>query len=145
MLIQQLGYQLYAEFRPEVSGWGQRGHLHLGRVLDLRKKAKTEEGGLTEGGGSGETPNRSVAGDAGDEQTVAAPGDAGSAERVIPDTGGGTGREETETASNQPADVPCGSVKEEGEEGTRGQDSKPTLAGAEQNAESVHAPVKIEE
>ncbi|KAK9897322.1 hypothetical protein P389DRAFT_183270 [Cystobasidium minutum MCA 4210] len=37
--LNKLGFNLYAEFRPEVHGWGERGHLNLGKVLDLRRQA----------------------------------------------------------------------------------------------------------
>ena len=33
----QIGYQLYAEFRPEVTGWGEKAHLSLAKILDLRR------------------------------------------------------------------------------------------------------------
>jgi hypothetical protein len=39
----QIGYQLYAEFRPEVKGWGEKGRLELSSILDLRHKPKAEE------------------------------------------------------------------------------------------------------
>ena len=46
-----MGYQLYAEFRPEVKGWGEKGKLELAKVLGLRKghgdeaQIKAENGG----------------------------------------------------------------------------------------------------
>lgn len=39
----QIGYQLYAEFRPEVKGWGEKGRLELSSILNLRHKPKAEE------------------------------------------------------------------------------------------------------
>ena len=33
----KIGYQLYAEFRPEVTGWGEKAHLSLAKILDLRR------------------------------------------------------------------------------------------------------------
>lgn len=32
-------YRLYCDFRPEVTGWGAKGHVDLGSILNLRKKS----------------------------------------------------------------------------------------------------------
>lgn len=38
MLNVQIGYQLYAEFRPEVRNWGEKAQLRLASILDLRRQ-----------------------------------------------------------------------------------------------------------
>lgn len=40
--MSKIGYQFYIEFRPEVKGWGEKGTLDLGKVLELRRQPKTE-------------------------------------------------------------------------------------------------------
>jgi len=35
------GFALYAEFRPDVDGWGKRGEVRCERILSLRKKDKS--------------------------------------------------------------------------------------------------------
>ncbi|KAL1694511.1 hypothetical protein GGG16DRAFT_47064 [Schizophyllum commune] len=37
------GYGLYADFRPEVEGWGQRSEVSCDRILSLRKKGHDTE------------------------------------------------------------------------------------------------------
>ena len=37
------GYGLYADFRPEVEGWGQRSEVSCDRILALRKKGHDTE------------------------------------------------------------------------------------------------------
>ncbi|SRR6266702_2147172 len=39
--LNRVGFSLYADFRPEVTGWGERGELRCEALLELRKK-KTE-------------------------------------------------------------------------------------------------------
>lgn len=36
--LNKVGWELYADFRPEVDGWGKRGHVSCDRILGLRKK-----------------------------------------------------------------------------------------------------------
>jgi hypothetical protein len=40
--LNKKGFSLYAEFRPEVNGWGKKGTLHLKNILQLRKKQPAE-------------------------------------------------------------------------------------------------------
>jgi hypothetical protein len=35
------GFALYAEFRPDVDGWGKRGEVRCKRILSLRKKDRS--------------------------------------------------------------------------------------------------------
>ena len=45
--LNRVGFALYADFRPEVSGWGKRGELRCETLLGLRKKgAKGEVSGV---------------------------------------------------------------------------------------------------
>ena len=37
--LNEKGYGLYAEFRPDVEGWGGRGELRCDKILVLRRKA----------------------------------------------------------------------------------------------------------
>jgi len=41
MELNRVGFALYADFRPEVTRWGERGELRCEALLALRKK-KTE-------------------------------------------------------------------------------------------------------
>ncbi|KAF9055396.1 hypothetical protein BDZ89DRAFT_1055989 [Hymenopellis radicata] len=41
--LNQKGWELYAEFRPVVSGWGERAEVKCDSILDLRKKGETRE------------------------------------------------------------------------------------------------------
>jgi hypothetical protein len=46
--LNRVGFGLYADFRPEVSGWGKRGELRCETLLGLRKGPKGEpEPGLS--------------------------------------------------------------------------------------------------
>ena len=36
--VNRVGFALYADFRPEVSGWGKRGRLRCETLLGLREK-----------------------------------------------------------------------------------------------------------
>ncbi|KAH9035265.1 hypothetical protein EDB84DRAFT_1588145 [Lactarius hengduanensis] len=47
MELNRVGFALYADFRPEVTGWGKRGELRCEVILALRK-TKTEGPGVTE-------------------------------------------------------------------------------------------------
>ena len=40
--LNRVGFALYADFRPDVSGWGKRGELKCETLLGLRKGAKGE-------------------------------------------------------------------------------------------------------
>jgi hypothetical protein len=40
--LNRVGFGLYADFRPEVSGWGKRGELRCETLLGLRKGPKGE-------------------------------------------------------------------------------------------------------
>lgn len=40
--LNELGYSLYADFRPAVDGWGKRGELRCGRILSLRETGAPE-------------------------------------------------------------------------------------------------------
>lgn len=46
--LNEKGFSLYCEFRPEVGGWGQRAEVKCQTILDLRKAegniSKEEEG-----------------------------------------------------------------------------------------------------
>jgi hypothetical protein len=37
--LNEKGFGLYAEFRPDVEGWGGRGELRCDKILALRRKA----------------------------------------------------------------------------------------------------------
>lgn len=39
--MNRVGWELYADFRPEVDGWGKRGQVTCDRILDLRKKKRS--------------------------------------------------------------------------------------------------------
>lgn len=38
--LNKVGWELYADFRPEVDGWGKRGQVSCDRILELRKKKR---------------------------------------------------------------------------------------------------------
>jgi hypothetical protein len=40
--LNRVGFALYADFRPEVSGWGKRGELRCETLLGLRKRGPKE-------------------------------------------------------------------------------------------------------
>ncbi len=44
--LNRVGYSLYADFRPDVSGWGKRGELRCETLLGLRMKGPKGEPGL---------------------------------------------------------------------------------------------------
>ncbi|KAF7964588.1 hypothetical protein HWV62_5383, partial [Athelia sp. TMB] len=46
--LNEKGFELYAEFRPRVEGWGGRGEVRCDKVLALRKKHKTSVGNVKE-------------------------------------------------------------------------------------------------
>ncbi|KAI0268245.1 hypothetical protein BC834DRAFT_868576 [Gloeopeniophorella convolvens] len=48
--LNRAGYALYADFRPEVDGWGKRGELRCAALLALRK---SDSGSAARGGGGG--------------------------------------------------------------------------------------------
>jgi len=49
--LNHVGFGLYADFRPDVSGWGKRGELTCETLLRLRKKGpKSEPGESSEAG-----------------------------------------------------------------------------------------------
>jgi hypothetical protein len=41
--LNRVGFALYADFRPDVSGWGKRGELRCETLLGLRKKGPKDE------------------------------------------------------------------------------------------------------
>jgi hypothetical protein len=41
--LNRVGFALYADFRPDVSGWGKRGELRCDTLLGLRKKGPKGE------------------------------------------------------------------------------------------------------
>lgn len=45
--LNRVGFALYADFRPDVNGWGKRGELKCETLLGLRKKAPKSEPGLS--------------------------------------------------------------------------------------------------
>jgi hypothetical protein len=45
MELNRVGFSLYADFRPDVNGWGKRGELKCETLLALRKKGPTGEPG----------------------------------------------------------------------------------------------------
>ena len=50
------GFQLYAEFRPDVPGWGAKGEVRCEKILEQRKQraeAETKADPDAEGSGSG--------------------------------------------------------------------------------------------
>ncbi|KAJ8587433.1 hypothetical protein M405DRAFT_310780 [Rhizopogon salebrosus TDB-379] len=40
--LNKKGFALYAEFRPDVDGWGKRGEVRCERILSLRKKDRND-------------------------------------------------------------------------------------------------------
>lgn len=46
MELNRVGFALYADFRPDVNGWGKRGELKCETLLGLRKKRPKGEPGL---------------------------------------------------------------------------------------------------
>ncbi|KAI0034074.1 hypothetical protein K488DRAFT_11188, partial [Vararia minispora EC-137] len=40
--LNRVGWSLYADFRPEVDGWGKRGQVRCDKILSLRDEAKTQ-------------------------------------------------------------------------------------------------------
>ncbi|TCD69650.1 hypothetical protein EIP91_006667 [Steccherinum ochraceum] len=65
--LNRTGYAMYAEFRPEVDGWGKRSELKCSTILGLRKKVedKAAESGLQEAdGGEGRQVDKIVKVDA---------------------------------------------------------------------------------
>ncbi|KAG2156137.1 hypothetical protein DEU56DRAFT_765719 [Suillus clintonianus] len=60
------GFGLYAEFRPDVDGWGKRGEVRCERILSLRKKDKTTVAETSATGGVVKLePNRDLKADEG--------------------------------------------------------------------------------
>jgi hypothetical protein len=47
--LNRMGFSLYADFRPDVNGWGKRGELKCETLLELRKKGQKGEPGLIGG------------------------------------------------------------------------------------------------
>jgi hypothetical protein len=47
--LNRVGFSLYADFRPDVNGWGKRGELKCETLLGLRKKSPKGEPALTGG------------------------------------------------------------------------------------------------
>jgi hypothetical protein len=47
--LNRVGFALYADFRPDVSGWGKRGELKCETLLGLRKNGLKGEPGLSSG------------------------------------------------------------------------------------------------
>ena len=47
--LNRVGFALYADFRPDVNGWGKRGELKCETLLALRKKRPKAELGLSGG------------------------------------------------------------------------------------------------
>jgi hypothetical protein len=41
--LNRVGFALYADFRPDVNGWGKRGELRCETLLGLRKKVSKDE------------------------------------------------------------------------------------------------------
>ncbi|KAI5481076.1 hypothetical protein MNV49_006262 [Pseudohyphozyma bogoriensis] len=73
--VNQVGYQLYCEFRPEVDGWGKKGEMKCSEILGLRKKKKSAAAG---GGEKSEDGARVVKVE--DEDGVAVLGEDGEVE-----------------------------------------------------------------
>jgi hypothetical protein len=48
MELNRMGFALYADFRPDVNGWGKRGELRCETLLGLRKKESKDEPRLSE-------------------------------------------------------------------------------------------------
>lgn len=46
--VNEKGFGLYAEFRPDVDGWGGRGEVTCRKILELRKKGGTVQDGKKE-------------------------------------------------------------------------------------------------
>jgi hypothetical protein len=44
MELNRVGFALYADFRPEVTGWGKRGELRCEVLLALRRKQNARLG-----------------------------------------------------------------------------------------------------
>ena len=53
MELNRVGFALYADFRPEVTGWGKRGELRCEVLLALRKKQKAVLGDSSIGAETG--------------------------------------------------------------------------------------------
>lgn len=51
--LNELGYSLYADFRPAVDGWGKRGELRCARILSLRETGAPELAAETSGHAAG--------------------------------------------------------------------------------------------
>ena len=62
MELNRVGFALYADFRPEVTGWGKRGELKCEALLALRKKKKAVQGdsGTGDETGANQVANQSV-------------------------------------------------------------------------------------
>ena len=62
MELNRAGFALYADFRPEVTGWGKRGELRCEALLALRKKKNAGVGDSSAGVETGVTvvSNQSV-------------------------------------------------------------------------------------
>jgi len=65
MELNRVGFGLYADFRPAVSGWGERGELRCEVLLSLRKKQTESPDDSRKGGTGVETGVNEV-----DNQTV---------------------------------------------------------------------------
>ncbi|EIM88056.1 uncharacterized protein STEHIDRAFT_167419 [Stereum hirsutum FP-91666 SS1] len=69
--LNKVGWELYADFRPEVDGWGKRGQVSCDRILGLRKKQRLASGKKEQMKEEGESDLSSKGGEArGDEDSV---------------------------------------------------------------------------
>ncbi|KAI6105781.1 hypothetical protein F5141DRAFT_1006834, partial [Pisolithus sp. B1] len=51
--LNELGYSLYADFRPAVDDWGKRGELRCARILSLKETSAPELAAETSGDAAG--------------------------------------------------------------------------------------------
>ena len=47
--LNEKGFSLYADFRPEAEGWGQRGEVRCSKILSLRKARREGDGDGSDG------------------------------------------------------------------------------------------------
>ncbi|RPD67196.1 hypothetical protein L227DRAFT_619426 [Lentinus tigrinus ALCF2SS1-6] len=60
--LNEKGFFLYADFRPEADSWGQRGEVRCSKILSLVKACREDHGRGSDGNGSTSTADTSVAG-----------------------------------------------------------------------------------
>jgi len=78
--LNRVGFSLYADFRPDVNGWGKRGELKCETLLGLRKKGP-KDAGLSEG-----SSRVGTAGDSGQAVVKLRGAPAGEESKVEPST-----------------------------------------------------------